>query len=338
VSTLPGPNRLHAMLAAEANVGVVFCHANRTRVWMIRWDTARDAFEAGQWLTGELEGRELSPDGNLLAYSASKFPCSERKRYSAISRPPNFSALAYWIRDYWQHESRWGTASFLANDRIRLRHVGEEPDKLPDPALGHNLRVEIEPWRPDREQPLPTESSDGWRWLRIAPDMPAGSDAGPNGGVWAAWLWGEWARCHPRGWGELRRIPSAVEPHGVARRTPRWTYVHLDARLEPTDVLDGTTWADWDRRGRLVFARAGKLFAADAEHPEAEPHELADFSAMRFELVKPPAWATEWPATAARPRAGGNSESRRQARRQSLQRRLGPAEPSRGSRPDPHQP
>lgn len=40
-----------------------------------------------------------------------------------------------------------------------------------------------------------------------------------------------------------------------------------------------TTWIDWDQRGRLVFARAGKLFASlDLDNDPLQVREIADFN------------------------------------------------------------
>ena len=50
-------------------------------------------------------------------------------------------------------------------------------------------------------------------------------------------------------------------------------------RATPTStqyIVKGATWADWDQRGRLVFARAGKLLAAQVDDPEAARRHRAD--------------------------------------------------------------
>jgi hypothetical protein len=63
----------------------------------------------------------------------------------------------------------------------------------------------------------------------------------------------------------------------------------------PEVSIDGATWAEWDQRGRLVFARAGKLFATWVHNPqELSPKELADFNDQRPESLKAPASAIHW--------------------------------------------
>jgi hypothetical protein len=55
-------------------------------------------------------------------------------------------------------------------------------------------------------------------------------------------------------------------------------------------IVKRATWADWDQRGRLVFARDGKLCAAEVDDPSRlAVAELADFNAARPEpRVAPP--------------------------------------------------
>ena len=56
------------------------------------------------------------------------------------------------------------------------------------------------------------------------------------------------------------------------------------------DLLDAT-WADVDHRGRLLFARAGRVYVrvADGER------ELIDLNPYEFRPFAPPEWATRWP-------------------------------------------
>ncbi len=60
-------------------------------------------------------------------------------------------------------------------------------------------------------------------------------------------------------------------------------------------VLTGAEWADWDHRGRLVFARMSKILALNADAIGREPPtELIDLTGNTFEEVIAPAWAKEW--------------------------------------------
>ena len=57
--------------------------------------------------------------------------------------------------------------------------------------------------------------------------------------------------------------------------------------------LTGAEWADFDHRGRLVYAAGGKLWHADLADGALRPRELADFNGMSFEPIPPPHWASE---------------------------------------------
>ena len=73
------------------------------------------------------------------------------------------------------------------------------------------------------------------------------------------------------------------------------TFVLQDDQRGELTPLEGATWADWDQRGRLVYGKAGKLFAMDVnERGTGDPTELADFNNRRPEPREAPAWATVW--------------------------------------------
>ena len=117
--------RLYAILARNAEFGVIFRRGPSRSVLLIRWNTENDSFQRGQWLKGRIYERrsDLSPQGDLLLY----FAASYRKPYfswSAISRPPFLTALALWPkRDGWG-----GGGHFLSDSRIALNHRENEMD------------------------------------------------------------------------------------------------------------------------------------------------------------------------------------------------------------------
>jgi hypothetical protein len=79
--TPPAPARLFVILARRAPVGVIFRRGPSPWVQLIRWDTEHDRFEHGQWFHGRIYERrcDLSPDGSLLIYFASKFSGRARR-------------------------------------------------------------------------------------------------------------------------------------------------------------------------------------------------------------------------------------------------------------------
>ena len=51
------PARLFVILAREAPVGVIFRRGPAGQTLLIKWDTAHDTFEYGQWLKGRIYER-----------------------------------------------------------------------------------------------------------------------------------------------------------------------------------------------------------------------------------------------------------------------------------------
>jgi hypothetical protein len=58
--------------------------------------------------------------------------------------------------------------------------------------------------------------------------------------------------------------------------------------------IAGAAWADWDQSGRLVYVRDGKVFAGVVAGGGIAEHELADFTANKFEPIDSPEWAKSW--------------------------------------------
>jgi hypothetical protein len=69
----------------------------------------------------------------------------------------------------------------------------------------------------------------------------------------------------------------------------------VDTSTGTPQLVEETTWIDWDHRGRLVFARSGKLFAslALADHP-LQVEEIADFNGNTPTSVIAPYGGKKW--------------------------------------------
>jgi hypothetical protein len=99
----PPPARLHIILAREASVGVILRKGPSRFVQMIKWHTDTDQFELGQWMKARVyeDKCDLSPDGKLFIYFVLKGDGVSKRRdygmtWTAISKPPYFTALALW--------------------------------------------------------------------------------------------------------------------------------------------------------------------------------------------------------------------------------------------------
>ncbi|MCX5661426.1 MAG: hypothetical protein NTW19_17225 [Planctomycetota bacterium] len=283
------PCRLFFILAREARVGVVFRRGPSRKVQLLRWDTGSDAIEPGQWFTGRIYERrcDLSPSGDLLVYFAAKQTRRQSESsctatWTAVSKPPYLTALALWPKgDAWG-----GGGQFLDERTLALNHgdITHHPSHAP----GKHLRV--------KPQHLCGEDSplfdarlarDGWRletrgeWTT---SWPPKADP-PERTV------------KPQPGGELTLLRRQ---HGLSTRKGGHdrTYLESFALRAPggeETPIDGAEWADWDQRGRLVFARASCLFAANPQPSEPIRERLiADLNDATPVAIKSPKWACQW--------------------------------------------
>lgn len=283
------PCRLSVLLARSAPVAVVLRRGPSHWVQLVKWYTDSDVFEPGQWFKGHIYDRrsDLSPDGSLLIYFAKKI----NKRtladpeytyaWTAISRPPYFTALALWPKgDCWH-----GGGLFLAANRVWLNH---EPEvAVPhEKHLPQGLRVEPNPEAHGEDWPIWSRrmKRDGWVLVQ------EGSFAHTRNG-WTTERPERWERKNPAGSGLLRRSWDSISyyrPGGVYVETFQ---LAIDSAELP---IPGATWADWDPSGRLIFAREGRLFAGQVEDGQFAERELIDLNPHMPCPVEPPDSARRW--------------------------------------------
>jgi hypothetical protein len=276
------PCRLFVILARSAPVGVIFRRGPSKWVQLIKWNTADDSFEPGQWFHGRIYERrcDLSPLGSRLIYFASKFnrrtlaDPEYTYAWTAISKPPNFTALALWPKgDCWH-----GGGLFETNRTVWLNH------------------------RPDAAKPHPKHNPKGFK---IIPNPEAYGEDGPVYG--RKIIRDGWIRARqgsfvgsPKGlktdrseiWEKPNKNNSAVltmELAGVNFKKLGSPYVERFALVKDNNTvpLGEADWADWDQRDRLVLARDGKLFAANIKDGQLSLSELADFNASSPETTRP---------------------------------------------------
>ena len=141
----PFPARLHAILARDKPVAVVFRRGPSKLVSTFLWQRNRDAFKIGQWLKGRIYERrsDLSPDGRHLIYFAmnGRWHSSTRGSWTAVSRAPYFKALDLYAKgDCWD-----GGGLFLSNERYWLN----DQRATDDDTLSKTSRC----WRDDSYRP-----------------------------------------------------------------------------------------------------------------------------------------------------------------------------------------
>ena len=283
------PCRLYIILARKAPTAVIFRRGPSKRVQLIHWDTATDTFTAGQWFHGRIYERrcDLSPDGKLLIYFAQKInrhttdDTEYTYAWTAISQPPFLTALALWPKgDCWD-----GGGLFMANHHLWLNHPpgrtkSHKSHKPQGLTISHNEGTlgEDEPILHRRLE------RDGWRQ-----SQPIKVDYTRTNAGFITHAPGIRRKHNPHGWQKLTVTStlSGFEMH------EDFSVRYAEGKDLP---LDGAEWADWDQRGRLVFAREGKIFALTAEAiGESMPQELADFNGNQPEPMEAPEWAKNWP-------------------------------------------
>lgn len=282
--------RLDVLFAAEAPVAVISRRGPRRHYRLIHWDLETDTFTPGQWMIGDVQITDLSPDGRYLLYHAMQpgrsrrqglpgyDPLRQRVRrprrqnrrvprylrdpdvnwsrsplrpryaigdiWTAICRPPWFTALAVWSA----HDTFEVGGIFAPDGTVLL-------------------------WKPEDDL-VPHFNAQRPRRLRVT-----------------SW------RCDPN-YADVEG-PSAYAPGYSQWRTDMLAKRALEAELR--DI--GARWVEWfDTRdpASWLFACDGCVYrlpngaAVAPEDRLGLATRLADFTDMTFETVAPPEVARTW--------------------------------------------
>jgi hypothetical protein len=289
----PEPCRLFVYLAREASKAVILRRGPSKWFRLSVWHTDTDTFEHGQWFAGKIFAQrcDLSPDGSLFLYFAAKHGRSSLEAYerakaegytetwTAISKPPYFTALALWPSDI----GTWlGGGLFLDGRKIWLNACSTEhhPKHRPD----KRLRFVAMTGGGAGDMPVYAKrlNRDGWVL------QPEGAFERTN---WQS----AWQSNEPHVWHK----PS---PDGKFRLEMGWivydrdlfTFDLHDTGRGTRTVLNGVTWADWDQRGRLAAVREGHVVIIDPSRPNDDALMLEDFNPQTPEAMVSPGWARRW--------------------------------------------
>lgn len=273
--------RLSVLLARDAPVGVILRRGPSKQVLMIRWDLQRDTFEAGQWLKGRVYENhcDLSPRGDFLIYLAAQYLGKNHGTWTAISRPPYFTALALWPLDgTWQG----GGGVFLSQTEVLLSHMETElaagfslPPWLkagPEPRVDLTFKSALGPVFADR---MP---SAGWQLVQKGCAVGGGAIDPPE----------IWSKPSPK---QPSSVSLGVRIHGYGEaRNPR-----LYELIGESDAvsLSAADWADWCPSGDLLLARDSRIYRL-ASNGAGLVKELVDLSALTFEEREAPPEARQW--------------------------------------------
>lgn len=275
--------RLWVLQARSASVAVILRRGPSRQVQMIRWDQHDDSFLCGQWFKGRVYERrsDLSPDGKYLIYFAANHK-PPHGTWTAISRPPYFTALALWPKgDCWN-----GGGWFLSQHGFVLNHGAHQTALVDGFALKKLRRAGLAKCGgEDATVWWNVLERDGW--ARVQDGVFEHKRRG-----WTADPAERWIKPHPRL--GLTLEMNVVGIGGLDRGWYDLRYRVFSAKGEevPEAALD---WADWDHGGDLVFARDGKIFRRVFRKKALQPEvELADFATEKFRNVAPPPEAVKW--------------------------------------------
>ena len=115
--------RLHLYFAHDNARAVILRQGPKRLFRMILWDRDNDTFEDGQWLRHQVypDRCDLSPDGQYFIYFAldAKWDSQSKGSYTAISRPPWFTALSLYPQG-----DTWGGGGLFVGNELYVVHSG----------------------------------------------------------------------------------------------------------------------------------------------------------------------------------------------------------------------
>lgn len=295
--------RVYAILARDGRSAVVFRRGPSRRVMLLRWWLDSDTIEPGQWLKGRIYERrcDLSPDGELLVYFATRWN-GPIETWTAVSRPPYFTALALWPKgDAWG-----GGGLFLGPREIGLNHRDGNITLADGFALPKGVKVERYADYAGYGEDNPIEdvrlSRSGWHRVQAAEDVPYGATKGYSWKFDTPEILEALSPNTPSG-GRPARLHRIIK--AIGQRDGPWYVEDFIVRdhdgNELRRIVDGS-WADWQANGDLLFGLEGKLYrlpqkltSVAASDPLDGAKLVADLTGYVFDPQPPPKWATKWP-------------------------------------------
>ncbi|MGI8924171.1 MAG: hypothetical protein ACR2HJ_09070 [Fimbriimonadales bacterium] len=322
--------RIDAVIATKSNQAVVFRRGPSKRCQMLVWDMSTDELRAGRWLSGHVYTKrcDVSPDGRYVVIAATNYAPSHGKRnvhplpeqgtacgWTAISRPPYYSALALWFTGcawngggIWRSEKQLSVNEFeylwheaLAPARsIKVKSLGL-PSSEDEPIF--SMRLKRRGWL-DRRQERTVITNEDWQEhanslnSRNLPTEASMLD--PSFMEEMEAFMRDLENSIPKYRTDVTGIKEKPFRSGFLRRETsavgdRWS-AHNDSGAEVKSwkpPMWQPQWLDVDGRGRIVFAEGGCLWAWN-RFPDGDPTLIADLDLEAFRKVPPPEWALSW--------------------------------------------
>jgi len=270
------PARLFALCARNTRVAVVLRRGPSRFVQMLRWDLKTDKVQAGQWLNARVYERraDLSPDGRHLIFFAATHKGGPASNWTAISRPPYFTALHFYGCNH-----SWGGGGLFMSDRHYWVDEGGFGLSGAESHLSTGLVRQMQPpdWiRRDRDFYHGRLVRDGWQLLEEE-TLPA------HRGM-QTWKW-RYGREVRKSWQLIKTLTLSLTDRSPSGSS-FWETHHL-AGPSWTQEL-GDEWADVDGRSVILAAR-GCLFRVPVHAKDpGELKQIADLNGHTFRRVAAP--------------------------------------------------
>ncbi len=308
--------RLSALVARDARRVVVFRRGPSKHVRMLLWNLEDDSITPGQWFKGRIytERCSLSPNGELLLYFGAKYK-GEVPALTALSRPPYFTALAFWPQlgtwgggGYFRsnHDLVLGAISPAAKDTSNEVHIPKALQVRHYSDLSESEKQVEAYWQLVQAG----QEQHSKRAIRSIQENQKQSFEEPMDSVFDPPMICRRQNPHES---ELYLEQRTLGFPKEKPYSPVETYrlVHLGSGkpkpLLPPErcdlgVLD---WAAWAPSGSLIYAKEGCLYRDRCIGPKRltnTPELIANLCDQEMSPISPPPEALQWPAYLGRSR------------------------------------
>lgn len=294
------PCRIDGILAAEANIAVIFRRGPNAVFQMLVWDLNTDTVTPGQWLTGKVftERCDISPDGKHvvvfsrgysvepLGVNLAQVETLPARYWTTVCRPPFFSPIAVWATLM----SYCGGGFWTSNESLATFKDLYIWDVILPPPPG--LSVTETPKELAQDHSLPRRlERHGWSASELNWERECSQTMGRRGAQRVSFL----AHSTNPIVSLAKTFLSGTIQADIAQSRQYWSLRDATGkeRLGWARKENHPQWVDIDQNGRIVFGDRGCLWAW-ADFPNGKPSLIADLTANRYEEIMAPAWANEW--------------------------------------------
>lgn len=130
---------LFVIVSSNKNYAVIFRTTGRKLTLLVKWDLTSDLITHGQWIDGRIfnDACDISPNGKYLIYKINKKVTTKDKDFGVvtiISRLPNFTALGMW-----GNRNQYAGGGFFESDDIV--HISSDQEQVFSSKQGRALNT-----------------------------------------------------------------------------------------------------------------------------------------------------------------------------------------------------